>query len=351
MLKRTNSPLVTIFGIFLIIALIFSCRDKNKNIPDVSDVEIDIKVERFEQDLFTLDTNDITAGIAAVNTKYPEFGPIYFNNLLGASDVRIAPEGPDAFIRGFITDQRIRKLYDTCQVVYNDFSELEAEFEQSMRFYKHYFPEKPTPQLLTFISEYFIGALIYGDDKLAVGLDFFLGSDYPYQDINPGNPNFSDYIIKAFNKDHLVSKTLQVLIDDIVGPPSGQRLLDFMVHNGKKKYILEQLIPYAPDSVVFEHSGAQMNWLKDNELDMWAFFVSEDYLYSTRQKDIRKYIEPSPDSPGMPTGAPGNTATFMGYKIVEAYMNSQSGLRLQDLVAKRDAQAILTESRYKPRRN
>jgi hypothetical protein len=85
-----------------------------------------------------------------------------------------------------------------------------------------------------------------------------------------------------------------------------------MVHNGKKIYILDHLMPHTPDSIKLEFSPAQIAWCKDNEQDMWAFFTSQNYLYNSKQKDIRKFIERSPDSPGMPPEAPGNTASFIG---------------------------------------
>ena len=330
--------------------MVSSCGHKGKNIPDVSDIEIDFKINRFEQDLFKVDTVDFKNAIGELEQKYPEFSSIYFNDILASNDPRIAPAGPESFIKGFISDERINKLNDTCQIAYANFEQVEKQFEQAFKFYKHYFPGLPIPDVVTFISEYYIGVLIYGEDKLGVGLDFFLGPDYDYKNYNPGNPNFSDYLTRSFNKDHLVSKALTVLIEDKLGQPTGQRLLDWMVHNGKKRYILDRLLPSAPDSVIFEHTSKQMKWLEDNELEMWSYFIGEELLYSTNFKDIRKYIESSPASPGMPQEAPGNTGTWMGYKIVEAYMKKFPATSLPDLIRLDDSQKILTASMYKPKR-
>ena len=83
---------------------------------------------------------------------------------------------------------------------------------------------------------------------------------------------------------------------------------------------------------------------------MWAFFLDEELLYSTRTKDIRKYVEVSPNSPGMPPEAPGNTGTWMGYKIVKAYMDRFPDQSLSDLLLESDAQKLMTASKYKPQR-
>ena len=96
-----------------------------------------------------------------------------------------------------------------------------------------------------------------------MGSIFSWERDFPYQANNPGNPNFSEYITRTFTKDHVVPKTMRVLVEDLAGPERGNRLLDIMVHNGKKQYILRQLLPHTPDSLLFEHSTEQMQWLRE----------------------------------------------------------------------------------------
>lgn len=324
--------------------------EEDRFIPDVSDITVDLSIRRFEQDFFALDTHDLTAGLAGIRTDYPEFADVFIGQVLGATDPRIAPQGEEAYLRGFLAFPPIRQLYDTCVTVYPDERKFRADFEQALRFYKYYFPARPTPSLTTFVSEYSLAAFIYGEDDLAVGLDFFLGETYPYQRYNPDNPAFSAYLTRSFNSAHLVAKTLQPLAEELVGPPAGNRLLDLMFNNGKKLYLLDLILPTTPDSVKLEMSGAQVGWLKENELEMWSFFLEEDLLYASDLRRIRKYVDPSPHSPGMPDEAPGRTANWVGWRIVKAYMKQYPDTTLDELLALSDAQSVLEKSRYKPRR-
>lgn len=319
--------------------------------PDVSSLEVPLEVRRFEQDLFRLDTNNIAGGLALLDTAYGDFAQLYFGEILGANDPRIAPAGSADYIKGFITHPQIRKLYDTTQVFYADFRPWEKQFQQAFRYLKYYFPERTTPRLTTFISEYSIGNFIFGDDELAIGLDFFLGADYPYLEYNPSNANFSSYLTRTFNQEHLVAKTLIPLVQDLAGPPMGNgRLLDLMMQEGKRLYILDHLLPASPDTIIMEVSAPQWDWLQANEQQIWAFFLQEDLFYNSDWQKIRKFVEYSPNSPGMPEEAPGRTASYLGWQIVEAYMKKFPETTLAELAAITDAQELLNKSLYKPRK-
>ncbi|MBR9919885.1 MAG: hypothetical protein GYB31_03540 [Bacteroidetes bacterium] len=324
-------------------------RDKGKYIPDVSHINADVEIRRFEQDLFAIDTSQFESGLEAVQAAYPEFSAVFFGQILGSTDPRIAPEGHIPYVKGFVTFEGIQKLYDTCQIVYPDLTEVEKGFEDAFRFFNYYFPEKVTPTVTTFISEYTVANFIYGENDLAVGLDFFLGEDYPYARLNPSNPNFSNYLTRSNNRAHLISKTLLPLVEDLVGPPAGNRLLDYMLNNGKKRYILEQLLPYEADTILLEYSAEELQWCRENERNTWAYLLDEEMLYSTRYQDFRKLIEYSPTGTSMmPPESPGRVGNYMGLQIIKAYLDRHPDTSLQDLILLDDSQRILDLSRYKP---
>ncbi len=340
-------PSLPFLSIFLILT---ACQpDATEQIPDVSDIQVDLRINRFERDLFALDTQNIEAGLQQLKAKYPVFSQVYLGQILGASDPRIAPQGEAAYVRGFLTYPPVRRLYDTTMVVYPDMQPYAEDFRSALRFFKYYFPDEPVPDVTTFISEFSIAAFIYQGNRLGVGLDMFLGRDFPYRSVDPMSPQFSDYLTRTFTPAHLVSKTLQPLADDLVGPPPSDKLIDHMIANGKKLYLLDHLLPYAPDSILLEMSGTQAEWLFGNERNIWAYFLTEDLLYSSKWQDIRKYVDYSPNSPGMPAEAPGRTGNFTGWRIIQAYMNRHPETSLPELLDMRDSQALLDAARYRPR--
>lgn len=342
-------------GLFLIFGSLLSIHacecGKGKDIPDVSNVSVDVELKRFEQALFSLDTTNIEEGLTELENDYGEFSDLYFGQVLGSTDPRIAVEGHEAYVKGFVSHPSVRKLYDTTQVIYPDLDWLAEDFEQAFRFYKYYFPGEPlSGEVVTFISEYTIGGFLYGENSIAVGLDFYLGEGYPYASYIPANPNFSAYLTRSFNKDHIVPKSMKLLVQDLLGNVRGNKLLDYMIHNGKELYLLDKLLPETPDSVKLEFSQPQVEWVNENEANIWAYFISENLLYSTEFKKFQKLVEYSPNSPGMPEEAPGRTANWLGWQIVKAYMEKHPEMTLPELIMMDDAQVILDGSRYKPRK-
>jgi len=323
---------------------LLSCGEDVVQAPDVSAIEGKFNLFRMEQEIMTADTNDLETSFL----KHPAFMEIYLNGIMGFR------ENQTKNIKGFISDENINLLYQATQIQYGDFDELTSEFERAFQFYKYYFPERQIPDVYTFISEYGIQRFIFSDedekDALGIGLDMFLGADYPYAQFIPNNEAFSQYLIRRFNKEHLVKRCMGALVEDIIGENPGRNLLEKMVHNGKKLYILDKILPYEADSIIMEYTGPQMDWVEDNQVEMWAYLLKEDLFYESDINKINKLVNPSPNSPGMPEAAPGRTANFLGWKIVEAYMNRQQNYFIQDLVLEKDAQKILNISKFKPRK-
>jgi hypothetical protein len=326
--------------------------DRRDDLPDVSKIPpVKLQIRRFEQDLFKLDTNNFAAALSSLKAKYGEFAQIYFEHILGANSPENAPQGELVYLKGFLRHPMVRKLYDTVQVVYPELPEASLQpLQEALRYYQYYFPKRKIPTLTTFVSEYSIGNFVYGKDELAIGLDFFLGEKYPYLSYNPDNPNFSQYLTRTFNAEHIAVKTLQPLVSDIVGEaPPGETLLDYMIHNGKKMYLLDHLLPYAADTAKMEVSALQWKWLTENEQNIWAFFLQQNLLYNSEWQKIRKFVEYSPNSPGMPTEAPGRTGDWLGWQIIKAYVAQNPNTSMQDVLRLNNSQDILKRARYKPK--
>lgn len=340
-----------LFLAFLALAT-YSCDSEPKEyIPDISDIEIEYEITRYDQVVAALDTNDLENEVNMLKGKYPAFTDIYFSRVLPFEG-----NSNDEFLQnltGYLGDERIQKLQDTVSIVFADLENNELkDLQNGMRYMKYYFDDFVAPNIYTFTSEYTYQKFIFEDksrDGLGIGLDMFLGSTYDYKKIDPNNPAFSDYLTRTFSKEYIVKMMLEILVNDRLGRVPGSRLIDHMIHNGKQLYILDKVLPETPDSILLEYSTAQTEWVNENELEMWAFFFDQDLFYESNMMKINKYINPSPSSPGMPKSAPGRTANYIGWQIVKSYMKRNSDTTLDELIQLADSQEIMDKSKYKPK--
>jgi hypothetical protein len=340
--------------IFLLGIMSFAaCKnDTKRSAPDVSNIKADVKIQRFDKDLFGLDTVNIKASLPILQQKYGTFASVFFEQITGLNERMKTtdaenPQFPSR-VSGFINYKTTRKLYDTAQIVFPNLNDAEKELSEMARYYKYYFPKRSLPKFYACISEYSVGAFTVGDSIMGIGLDMFLGAKYPIYAFPP--MNFPEYVTRTLDQKHLSVYVTNALIDEITPPPTSNRMLETMIQNGKKLYVLESLLPATPDSTLHCYTKKQMDWCHDNEAEMWAFFLEQKMLYTNDQKTFRRFTEPAPTSNGMPVEAPGRTANYMGYKIVSQYMAAHPNMPLQTLLDERNAEKIFKESKYKPRK-
>jgi len=331
-----NIPVLSLVFLFLFGAC---TGDKGRKIPDVSNVSIDLKISRFDQSLMKLDTMQVFSEMKALEAEYPSFFTPVFRG-------KIIPMLRDSNVFSqFVRADVIRNLLDTTQIVFGDFAKEKKSLESAFQFFHHYLPNRPIPEIVTYISEYSIGSFTY-ENMLGIGLDFYLGADYPKYSVD----YFPRYITRTMEPEYLTAKSMKTLLTDIVGNMDKQRLLDIMVNNGKILYMLDELMPYTADSTKLEFKQPQVDWVEENELQIWSHLVGEELLYSEQRKDFQKLVDYSPNSPGMPNEAPGRTANWLGMRIVKAYMRKFPQTTWEELIAMKDAQVILNRSKYKPKR-
>src|SRR5688500_15375141 len=107
----------TVF-LFLPACLLFiSCkRDQDSNIPDVSHIDVDLDLTRFEQ-LVLADTNINAAGLQKIMSEHPAFSEVYFNNVMPKTeDIQINTDDPEVRYQNIISwikHPATRWLYDT----------------------------------------------------------------------------------------------------------------------------------------------------------------------------------------------------------------------------------------------
>ncbi len=329
-----------IYFLVLSCLLFISCEEPRS---DVIHSTIDLDVHRTEDLVFNQSVIDLPE-------KHPAFGKLFYSQIvpIKQDDVKVAEEE----LQAFTTDPFIVELKLKTDSVFADLSNVERTLGHGLANALEADIIAQIPNVYSFISGLSYQCFLFDDienEGLGIGLDMFLGKAFPYEQFAQQNPSFSSYHSRTFTKEHIAKKALETVIADRLGEVKGNAMLDHMIHNGKSLYILDQLLPGVPDSIIHEYTSQQLEWCENSQQQMWAHFLREDLFYETDFRQFNKLVNPSPNSPGMPIEAPGRTANFIGSKIVEAFMDRNTDLSLVDLIQGPTNKEILDKSRFKPR--
>jgi hypothetical protein len=327
----------TIFSIIVVLHL--SCKSDYRSKPDVSAQKVDLQILRFENDYYGSEIADLNL----LKAKYPLFYDIYFGTIMAEFELDVALSDED--IEDLRQNPFLLELLDSCKIKFPSLEPVEKELIQALALYQHYTGDTMPKTLVTFISEYGLGAATFGDDTLGVGLDMYLGEGFSGYDPTV----FPTFIRSQMKPDFIVPHVIKALCQNLIAYSPGIRMLDVMIYNGKVLYLMDLLMPDLQENMKMEYSDEQMSWVRDNEVQIWSHFINRDLLYSTRRQDYQKLVGPSPNAPNMPPEAPGQTANYIGWKIVNAYMKKNQEVSLREMLNDEDAQKILELSKYRPR--
>ncbi len=327
------------------ILVITACSDQTHDSRPAPDVPAeDVEIIRFDQQLCTSENGESNFTTERLLKKYPVFTDVFFNQV-------IFPQNTESIklenlVRNYCAAPAIQHLIDTSRILFPDLHGMEKELGQAFGYFHYYFPDLPIPRVFTYVSEFGIGTFTVNTRVLAIGLDFFLGTDYPYYD----PAVFPVYLQKTMTPEYMTSKAIRTLTQVLLPQVSKGNLLDYMIRNGKNIYLASSLLPRGPMYQICLYTPSQMEWVQNNELNIWSWLLDLGYFFESDQRKFRKFIDPAPNTPGLPKEAPGRVVNWIGYRIVESYMNHHPDVSLEELAVDTDFQTIMDESKYKPKR-
>jgi len=326
--------------------------------PDVSNIEVSLKIERFEQDLFAIDSNQTRAGLNQLKSKYPEFLPLYVNHVLGLGPLTDTNELAFTGTKLFLNYNR--KPFEKSQQLYSNFNEEKKSLTKAFQYCKYYFPNYKVPTIITTVGP--MDALapmsnmepspnFMGEGFIAIGLQFYLGKDFEiYNDPDYISQIAPAYRSKRFSKEYITSDIMKLVIDDLY-PDSSVRMsfADQMIEKGKRVALLKRLMPYANDTILLGYAKDQLNWANKNERSIYNYLTQSGLFYERDPILVRPYFTDAPFTREFGEASPGNLGVYIGWKIVESYLQKQKGKSDWNVLMKTESKKILNESRYKPK--
>jgi hypothetical protein len=333
-----------ILFVLFICTVLFSCND-GKN-PDVSNIKVNLQTQRFDQDFFVLDTNNIMAGVNALEQKYPNFTKPYLINILGV-DANWGGDTTATYIKYFM--KYYYDVYDSTKKQFTDFKPQEAKLVKAFQYLKYYFPNYKLPtKIITFIGPADGAANARFEDNMIIGLQAHLGKDFPLYKTESIRETYPDYVSRDFTPDFIEINTMKSLINDLL--PSAEedkRLVIQMVENGKRLYLLQKLLPKVEEHKLINYTATQLKDCYAGEARIWDLFLQNNYLQVADVELIKNFVSPGPKTQELGEDAPGNIGSFSGWQIVKKYASNFPKISVDSLM-RTSNEAIFKGAKYKP---
>jgi hypothetical protein len=187
---------------------------------------------------------------------------------------------------------------------------------------------------------------IYANDKLLIGLEFYLGKDHKFYQSIPA------YIRQNFEERQMMPNVVQSFAEKVVSIGNNDTFIAMMVASGKQLYLKDILIPDYTDAEKIGYTDQQILWSKENEAEIWKKFIEDNLLYSTDAKLAPRFINLAPFSKfylEIDNESPGRIGQWMGWQIVRSFMENNPEVTIQQLL-KMDAKVVFEKSKYKPKK-
>ncbi len=310
--------------------LLFSCKGNRFEVP--GSPEHPIKLVRFDQQFHTNDPSLDSA-----------FLKLYAVNIMEMGE----PGGEDfkAFSDIYHHDPDLANLYDSCQQIFSDTRALETSLTWAFYRLTYYFPYLDIPTVYMHISGYG-QSIVSAPGMLSASLDKYLGANHPMYQLLYEPHQASRMIPEKLLSDYLLGWIQSEFTPSEV--MNQNRLLDYLLYEGKIIFLTSFVLPDEPLERLFSFTPEQLEWCRQNEKSMWDGIVQHKLLFSNDKEILNRFLGEAPSTIYFPSASPGRAATWIGYRIIEEYMEKHPKTSLQELMTIKDAQLLLNGSNYHP---
>ncbi|UOK42727.1 MULTISPECIES: gliding motility lipoprotein GldB [Flavobacterium] len=315
--------LLVVFAAFAV-----SCKKNVDKATEAAEaIPVKVKIERFDKLFYESKPEDL----GQLKSKYPFFFPA---------------GNPDTVWINKIKNPLLQELYGEVKKKFPNDAAFENDLEQLFKRIQYNYPDQKTPRVITLISEVDKDAkAIYTDSIVLLSLDTYLGKDHRFYE------GFPKYMRQGFEPAQMMPDLVSSFSIGRIAQPADRTLLAQMIYFGKELYLKDMLLPDASDAAKIEYREDQIQWCKENESEMWKYFINNKLLYDTDTKLMQRFVAVGPYSKfylEIDSESPGRVGQWLGWQIVRSYMENND-VPLKKMLAM-DAKEIFDNSKYKPKK-
>jgi gliding motility-associated lipoprotein GldB len=333
-----NDSTVTriVHGLCLIMLIHLLGCNSNNHAPSVDKIEVPFAIERWDRQLFSLQTKNEVKDFLE---SHPQYSNEFFH-------VDQYPHDSLAvnYLNSFLNNPGSGVLQQEIDEVYGELEKLYSELELAFKHLLYYYPDLKLPSIATAVTGFAGNDLFVSDSIIIIGLDYYLGETATFRPLD-----FPQYILKRYQPEYIIPSIILLMSSGFNKTNvEDNTMLAEMIHFGKAYYFAKQILPATPDSLLIGYSGEDLLNVSQNQDVIWAHFVEKKLLYETSHFIKKKYMDERPKTLEIGNKCPGRIGEWLGWEIVDKFAKEEEDLSLPFLMETSDAQKIFMQSKYKP---
>lgn len=327
------------FPPILLLFLLFGCGGSQ---PDVEKINLNLSFDRILLDSYS-NPRQLDSALNSIAERHPDFFPAYGGPVLGLF-VGLDSVPPAAVWSRYYFDLQVKALRDSVNNRFDDFEPEKKEIEQALKLYSYHFPSKKIPDVFFFLGgfNYTVVAL---ETSIGIAPDQYLGPASEYYAHLPA------YIRRKKDPSLLPVDVLkgwlesEIMADSMALPVT---LLDHIIQFGKVWSVAKRCFPEVSDSIISGFSQQQLEFCSEHEFLIWNSLIQDQKLYTKDPRIISKFMNEAPFSSGMPAESPGKAAIWIGWRIVESFLERNPTEFQHLFTAAWAPEKLLQKSGFKP---
>ena len=315
-------------GFLIVLLLLFNaCKKDNQLESEISKIDVDVKVERFDLAFAAARPSDLP--------KLKATFPFLFSERIN-----------DSIWIDRINDSLQQELSNEVKKTYAKFDDVQDDIESLFQHLKYYDKTFKVPRVITVTSDVdYRNKTIVTDTIVLISLDTYLGADHHFYE------GIQRFLTLKMKRSQIVSDLAADYSENYIFQNKSKTLLDDMVYFGKQLYFKDKTIPFVSDAEKIGYTEEQLDWVKENESEVWRYFIERELLFSTDNSLAGRFIADAPFSKfylELDGESPDRIGQYIGWQIVRSFMKNNE-INFMEML-QMDADEIFNNSKFKPRK-
>lgn len=319
---------IKVLFFFALCITLIGCDSPNQESATPSEA---VEIIRLDKQLFDIETTEDLQKFLSENPVYTRsFYRAFAEDTAFVNHLFYIYNHPDS-----------KKFYEETVNFYGDLSDLENKLGGAFARIKKQFPDFETPKVVATFTG-LENDLYVSDSVIYIALEAFMGEDASYR---PQQPN---YILERYQKEYIVPTVVRFISDKYnMNDDSDNSLLSDMLYFGKAFEFTASVLPEVDKNIIIAYPDSSLQKVQNAQEVIWAYFLDNQLLYEQNVRVKERYIGERPGVPEIGPACPGRIGQWLGWRIIQAYREENSDVKLSELMKIANAQEILKGSKYR----